>query len=464
MNMLVLEFNELCPSLLTRFMQGGLLPNFSRLYGQSDVYTTTTDDEHLEPWVQWVTFHCGVGESIHGVHRLDQGHLVKHPAMWDVLAGQGKSSVVFGAMNTAPAKTEKVLIIPDPWSTHIPVPDEFAPYQEFVRNRVLDHTNKSATTGGFGAFAAFMASHGLSISTVCHLFGQILSERTLRRDVRWRRASSLDYIQWDVFEYLWQTKHPDLAVFFSNSTAFLQHRYWRQMDPDAYEVKPTQASIKAYGAAIRYGYQKMDRLVGRALAMAGRETTVVLVTALSQQPNLRYEKIGGVFVYRPKDFRKLLDFVGIPNDVSIEPVMTHQAWMSCRDERQAAECERALLELKINGEPIMSARRAANRVYFDCKFISQVGSNAVMSVREKSGLFDDYFAFLGEVLNARHHPDGVLWISTPGHEHRVHQQKLNLADASRLLLDRISPARGKRWAGLDSNQGPRDYESPALTG
>jgi hypothetical protein len=439
MNMLILEFNELCPPLLTRFMKGGLLPNFSRLYSRSEIYTTTTDDEHLEPWVQWVTFHCGVRETIHGVQDLDQGHSVELPAIWDVLAREGKSSVVFGAMNTAPAQTKKVLIIPDPWSTHIPVPNEFAPYQEFVRSQVLGHTDKSATTNGFGGFARFMASHGLSLSTVCHLLSQILSERTLSRDVRWRRASSLDYLQWDVFEYLWRTKHPYLAVFFSNSTAFLQHRYWRHMDPDAYEVKPTQASIETYGEAIRYGYQKMDRLVGKALAIAGRETAVVLVTALSQQPNLRYEKIGGKFVYRPKDFRRLLDFIGIPNDVSVEPVMTHQAWLSCRDDVQAAECERALLELKMNGEPIMSARHAGNRVYFDCKFISQIRSNAVMSVREKSVLFDDYFAFLGEIVNARHHPDGALWISTPRHEHRVHQQKLNLADASQLLLDRILP-------------------------
>ena len=439
MNMLVLEFNELCPPLLTRFMDAGVLPNFSRLYRRSEIYTTTTDDQHLEPWVQWVTFHCGVREAVHGVQDLDQGHTVKHPAIWDVLARQGRSCVVFGSMNTAPTPTPNVLTIPDPWSTHVPVPVEFAPYQDFIRAQVLGHTSKLKASSAFWPFAAFMVSHGLSPSTVCHLLGQILSERTLKRDVRWRRASSLDYLQWDVFEHLWRARRPDLGVFFSNSTAFLQHRYWRHMDPDAYEVKPTQASIETYGAAIRYGYQKMDRLVGKALAMAGAQTAVVLVTALSQQPNLRYEKIGGKFVYRPKDFRKLLDFIGIPEDVSFEPVMTHQAWMSCRDKVQAAECERALLQLKIGGESIMSARRTGNRVYFDCKFISQIPSDSVMSFGEKCVPFSDYFAFLGEIVNARHHPDGALWIGVPGQEHRVHPRKINLADASRLLLDRISP-------------------------
>src|ERR1051325_10032521 len=66
--MLILEFNELCPRLLAPFMDEGVLPNFSRLYNASDVYTTTTSDEHLEPWVQWVNFHHGLPESRHGVH------------------------------------------------------------------------------------------------------------------------------------------------------------------------------------------------------------------------------------------------------------------------------------------------------------------------------------------------------------------------------------------------------------
>jgi hypothetical protein len=332
--MLLLEFNELSPRLLARFMEEGCLPNFARLYQGAEVYTTTADDAHLEPWVQWVTFHCGVREVTHGVQELDQGHTVGHPAMWDRLGKQGRSSLVFGAMNAAPARTEQVLMIPDPWSTHVPVPAEFLPYQAFVRSQVLGHTGK-AQPGPLMSFLTFMASHGLSIPTVWRIVRQLVSERIGDRDVRWRRVACLDDLQWDVFRHLWSNRRPDLAVFFSNSTAFLQHRYWRHMEPEAYDVKPSRESIETYGTAIRYGYQKMDRLVGDALSMADGQTVVALATALSQQPNLRYEKIGGKFVYRPKDFRRLLDLLGIPGDVSVEPVMTHQAWMTCRDESQA---------------------------------------------------------------------------------------------------------------------------------
>jgi hypothetical protein len=401
--------------------------------------------------VQWITFHCGVPESVHGVEELDQGHTVRHPALWDVAAKRGLSSVVFGAMNAAPARADEVLMIPDPWSTHVPVPPEFVPYQDFIRSQVLGHTGRGGTARQLLAFLAFMMSHGLSAHTVRQLLRQLVSERTARRDVRWRRAACLDELQWDLFRHLWSTRRPDLAVFFSNSTAFLQHRYWRQMEPQAYEVKPSPESVDTYGGAIRYGYEKMDRLVGEALAMAGAQASVVLATALSQQPNLRYEKIGGKFVYRPRDFRALLDLVGIPEEVSVEPVMTHQAWLTCPDAPQAEECTRRLLELEMNGEPIMSATRVEKRVYFDCRLISEVPADSAMAFRGKSFRFDRYFAFLGQVVNARHHPDGALWMRAPQRVHAVHDGKLDLAQAARLLLELLGPEsapRGERARSL----------------
>jgi len=451
--MLILEFNELCPHLLARFMDEGSLPNFRRLYCASDVYTTTTNDAHLEPWIQWINFHHGIPESRHGVYDLDQGYTVGEPAFWDVLAKQGKSSLVFGAMNTAPARNELVTMIPDPWSTRAPVPSEFLPYYEFVRAQVLGHTETSVPRARLTSFLRFMMSHGLSFATVFHLLGQLANERISRRDVRWRRAASLDYLQWDVFEHLWRARHPDIAVFFSNSTAFLQHRYWRHMEPDAYRVRPDEESISTYGGAIRYGYQKMDRMVGKALSMADNRTAVLFVTALSQQPNLRYEDIGGKFVYRPKDFRKLLDLARIPQQVSIEPVMTHQAWMTCRDDAEAAACARALLQLLMNGEPIMSARQVGNRVFFDCRLISRVPDDSVIEARGRGERvpFAQYFGFLGEIVNARHHPDGALWLRIPSQtEHVLHKEKLPLEEAFQLVLREMSSI------GVEK-EAPRDW-------
>ena len=66
--LVLIEFNELCPSLLRRFMDEGSLPHFRRLYETSTVFTTDAQEAvgDLEPWVQWPTVHSGMTAAEHG--------------------------------------------------------------------------------------------------------------------------------------------------------------------------------------------------------------------------------------------------------------------------------------------------------------------------------------------------------------------------------------------------------------
>ena len=62
-NLILLEFNELCPPLLTRWMAEGRLPNFKRFHDASAVFITEADERaapNLEPWIQWYSVHTGL--------------------------------------------------------------------------------------------------------------------------------------------------------------------------------------------------------------------------------------------------------------------------------------------------------------------------------------------------------------------------------------------------------------------
>ena len=51
---ILLEFNELVPRLMSKFIAEGALPNFARLYREAEIYTTEADEDHpyLEPWIR----------------------------------------------------------------------------------------------------------------------------------------------------------------------------------------------------------------------------------------------------------------------------------------------------------------------------------------------------------------------------------------------------------------------------
>jgi hypothetical protein len=115
---------------------------------------------------------------------------------------------------------------------------------------------------------------------------------------------------------------PDFATFFINSTAHLQHAYWRHMDPDAFPLKPAKDEIESYGDAVLFGYRSMDALLRRFFALAQPDTTIILCSALSQQPFLKREGRGGQHFYRLVDIPHFLQLLDIAPRI-VEPVMTH---------------------------------------------------------------------------------------------------------------------------------------------
>src|SRR5205085_556075 len=68
-NVILLEFNELCPSLMSRFIGQGHLPNFKKFSAESSVFVTEAEERapYLDPWIQWVTAHTGLNFRDHGL-------------------------------------------------------------------------------------------------------------------------------------------------------------------------------------------------------------------------------------------------------------------------------------------------------------------------------------------------------------------------------------------------------------
>jgi hypothetical protein len=422
MRVILLEFNELTSSLMSRFIDEGRLPHFRRLRDESFVFTTEAAERepYLEPWIQWVTVHSGVDHDGHGVFRLNQGHLSHVPRLWDWLGEAGKRSWICGSMNVTESQSDSYHVIPDPWCTFVrPRPDQFVPFFRFVQQNVLEHTNESAllSTSDYLAFVAFMATHGLSRETVSSIGRQLLAER--RSAVRWKRVVLLDLLQFDVFQHHYRAFRPHLATMFLNSTAHYQHAYWDSMEPEAFVTPPRPEERATYENAIRFGYEQMDRLIGRVLAMTTGDTVVMLCTAISQEPWSGHDnEAGGVF-YRPKDFEALMKTLGISEGHQVTPVMTHQFYLEFDSAEAAARASTALNGLRVDGKPIMEVTCEGSRVFTGCGVHVELPAGAKVMTTAGELPFFDLFYRMSTGKSARHHPHGILWISARSRRHAV---------------------------------------------
>ncbi|RFU22401.1 hypothetical protein [Geodermatophilus marinus] len=444
MKVLQIEFNELSPQLLTQFMAAGELPNFRRLHDTSHVFTTDARAEppNLEPWIQWPTVHLGVSHLQHGLRHLGGApqadsspqESMRLPGVAQLASDAGLRVGVFGAMNI-PYRELSGFYVPDPWNAAaVASPDSLQPFMRTVGAMVRDSSRTEGTTPGAGlpAFVAFLLRHGLTPRTVSVVLRQLLDER---RDagLRWRRASVLDWIQYDIFRYYARRERVDFATFFSNSTAHYQHYFWRHMDPAAFETPPEQSDHASYADAVRYGYRSMDRIIGRMLADYPR-TVLVFCTALSQQPWTSATKQ----TYRPRDWAAILRLVGLSErDVDVRPVMAEEFLMRFPTEAEAIRSYEAYGRLAVEGVPLMQFTREGNALIGGCAIThTGIADGRITGTGDGSEpRMDEVFTPIHTVRSGRHKSEGALWIRTG--DHRIHPDPVDLEDIAPTVLELV---------------------------
>lgn len=447
---ILLEFNELCPDILAKGMTDGSLPNFKALHDRAQVFTTAADVDDpalLEPWIQWYSLHTGLAYSQHGVFHLTDGAKGGHEDIYASLRRAGRRVTSFCSMNVAPFAEPGSMFIADPWSDDGDTyPEDYAAFTGFVARSVREYSNDQGRPGMADAlrFVAFMARHGLSAGTVATILRQLASEKLGDRRLSWRRVAVLDRLQVDLFLDSWDRSQPDFASLFLNSTAHLQHSYWRHHDPEPFTIKPSEEERAIYGDAIRFGYAGMDALVGRIRRFAARRgARVVLASALSQQPYLRKEARGGQRFYRLHDVEGFLRGLGIEAS-DVAPTMTHQ-FLARFDDAAARDHARATLGgLRLDdGRAIFGfADRGSNEddghtLYFGCEIASALDPDIGFAGQDgaRCKFFADFYA-IEAMKSGCHHPDGVLWIEheTP----RVHLGRVSILDVFPTLHDLLA--------------------------
>ena len=437
---IVLEFNELSPALMDTFIEQGYLPNFKRLRDTSRVFTTDAEEvaPNLDPWIQWVTVHSGLSYDEHGIFHLGDGHKLAVKSLWDLIAETGRSVWVCGSMNIKYEKPVRGAVVPDPWTVGVsPSPDELSPYYLFVQRNVQEYTNDRVplSAGDYFRFLRFMVGHGLTVSTVWSIISQLWNERRTGKG-KWKRATILDKLQRDVFLSYFEELQPAFSTFFLNSTAHFQHAHWRNMDPEPFKIKPTDADQAEYQHAVRYGYEEMDRIVGEITAAAPADAVIVLATALSQQPCLIYEDIGGKTFYRARTFEPLLEFAGITGCEKVEPVMSEEFHLRFANEHDAAHAAERLSALRVGETKAMQVERHGANVFSGCKIFTQLEHDTVLQdgANGKSTPFFRLFYQVESLKSGMHHPDGILWMRIPGQRPSVSLEKVSLLDVAPTIL------------------------------
>jgi hypothetical protein len=247
----------------------------------------------------------------------------------------------------------------------------------------------------------------------------------------------MDRLQFDLFRAVYRRSRPDFSTFFLNSTAHLQHMYWRNMEPEAFTLKPTGEEQRELAHAVLFGYQTMDRLVADFRRLVGEAGTIIFCTALSQQPCVMYEEQGGKVPHRPRSFDALLAFAGIRSPYRVSPVMSEQFRVYFQNEPDAADAAKLLLALRVDERVALYVRQESEALFVSCEVLWELPQDAMLRVADSDRRvpFFSIFYRIEGLKSGMHHPDGMLWVRHPDKRHRVHQDRVPLTVIAPTILE-----------------------------
>lgn len=430
--LLVMEFNELCPDLIEKFMAEGHLPNFKRLQRQSAVKQTLTDAKgtDLNPWVQWMDVHTGKERQEHGILKLNEVKNYTGSYTWDVLAEQyGVKSWICGSMNASHGEKFKGRFLPDPWTIDAkPFPsgvmDE---YYNFVSKSVQGHSSKKVASPK--KFVTSLFQQGIRFGTLFNVAVQLVGEKLGFRS-SWQRAMTLDRIQLDIFRHHYKREKPDFSTFFSNAVAHYQHHYWRDFAPEAFGLseKDVDSSKKE---AILMAYKNTDYLLGQLLNLVEDDCAVIMATALSQQPFTESER----HYYRMHDIKQFRECFNLPENAVYKPVMAEQFHLEMADEEQVLAVKSELEKFQMDSSEyfhvgtnqLFHMTHNDNVLFVQVRCTKDVAKGATFfnSDNPKQAFsFYELFYQMDEVKAGMHSPVGMYWMHVPGSKAQVSSEEL----------------------------------------
>jgi hypothetical protein len=273
---------------------------------------------------------------------------------------------------------------------------------------------------------------------------QLVLEKLSSTPVHWRRVQILDLILLDVFLHLYRKHRPEFATYFSNSTAHLQHAYWRFLEPERFSEPVSEVDAKGYGEAIKSGYVAMDSQLGRIMRAAQEAgARVMFATALSQQAYVNYEGRGGRHYYRPTNLTGLLDRLGV-NPLSIQPVMAHQYILTFTSVAERQQAEIKLARPTVNGKQLFDVAdgETPEKLIFGSQIYAPLSPDTKLSLGgDQAQATEPFFAHFRELDATKsgcHHPDGCFWIQTG--TLREIKERVSILDVAPTILEHFGVA------------------------
>jgi hypothetical protein len=430
--LIFLQMNEVNFDLVRRYLTTNRLPGFERLMRETAAFETFAESryEELEPWIQWVSVHCGLRFAEHGVFRLGDAVHARWPQLFELMEQHGLKVGAISPMNARNELRQPAYFIPDPWTA---TPSDASGFSRRLTAMLQQTVNENAQQRvGLRSYLTICeaALRCFSWAGTSRLFKLIL--RTRGR--QWVKALVLDQLIHLVHVHLYKTKQPNVSFVFLNAGAHIQHHYMfnsrfiegKEKNPMWYLAPQTDPILEML--------QSYDKVLDDTLDLCeATNARCIVATGLTQVP---YDRVK--YYYRLRDHSGFLALLGLQTR-QVLPRMTRDFEVlldSPADVTYAAETLRNV-RLQRDGIALFEEiEERGNSVFVTLTYPHQILADDVVVLADGKVLrLFPHVAFVA-IKNGMHSGRGFAFVSR-GSELRIPKQAVHVSQLFGLALQAV---------------------------
>jgi len=283
---IVLGLDGVDPRVVQLLVADGRLPAFARLKAEGAFGPLQADLPLVSP-VLWTTIATGRRPADHGITSFKEagaGQDTKQPvtstmrrarALWSIASEAGRRVALVGWWATWPPEELRGVVVSDRTCYHL-LFEKGQQGQEAIRDAVYPPALaervapmiRRPTDIGEEEAARFISVPAEELARPFD-FADDLSH------FRWALATAESYAA--IGEGLWSTEHPDLLMVYIEATDSTSHLFGHLFRAEGLRGELAEQQ-RRYGRAVEEMYCWADELLGRLMAAAGDDTTLVVVS------------------------------------------------------------------------------------------------------------------------------------------------------------------------------------------
>ncbi len=337
MQLILIELNELNFKYAKKYFNNLKLDTLKKISEKLINTVSESEQELLEPWIQWHSIHTGYGAKDHGIFRLGDVINSKKKQIFEELEQEKLKIGSISAMNAVNNLENPSYFIPDPWTETQSDKNYFS---RIITDVLRDTVNNNAS-------GKFKFKNYIYLILTFLRFVRIKKYKFFLKILinsffgKWRKALFLDLLIHEIHLNLLKTHKPNFSCVFFNAGAHIQHHYLLNSLANETSLKNPEKVLKKQEDPFKEMLIVYDQVLKDYI---DNHKNIIIATGLTQkiinQPH---------YYYRLINHEKFLKKLNV-NFLKVEPRMSRDFLIKFSNNDDRNKAYEILNKIRLNNQ------------------------------------------------------------------------------------------------------------------